>query len=69
MAKCNVEFFRILLKTDPGRGAVLWHCVDGKDRAGLATMFLLSALGADKQTILEDYLMSNSGKEEKLGKI
>ena len=32
-------------------------------------MLLLSALGADKQTILEDYLMSNSGKEEKLGKI
>jgi len=67
--KAFAEFFRILLRTDPGRGAVLWHCVDGKDRAGLATMLLLSVLGTDKQTIIEDYLMSNSGKEEKLGKI
>ena len=67
--KAYAEFFRILLRTDPGGGAVLWHCVDGKDRAGLAAMLLLSALGTDKQTILEDYLMSNSGKEEKLGKI
>ena len=32
-------------------------------------MLLLSVLGTDKQTIIEDYLMSNSGKEEKLGKI
>lgn len=67
--RAYAKFFRILLDTDPSKGAVLWHCVDGKDRAGLATMLLLSALGTDKQTILEDYMMSNSGKEAKLGKI
>ena len=67
--RAYAEFFRILLGTDPSKGAVLWHCVDGKDRAGLATMLLLSALGTDRQTILEDYMMSNSGKEAKLGKI
>ncbi|MCR5089559.1 MAG: tyrosine-protein phosphatase, partial [Oscillospiraceae bacterium] len=53
------RFFQILLKTDPDRGAVLWHCDDGKDRAGLATMLLLSALGADQKTIISDYLMTN----------
>ncbi len=53
------RFFQILLKADPDRGAVLWHCDDGKDRAGLATMLLLSALGADQETIITDYLMTN----------
>lgn len=52
-------YFQILLKADPDRGAVLWHCDDGKDRAGLATMLLLSALGADRETIIKDYLMTN----------
>lgn len=53
------RYFQILLKTDPDRGAVLWHCDDGKDRAGLATMLLLSALGADRETITADYLKTN----------
>ena len=52
-------FFDILLKTDPEKGAVLWHCDDGKDRAGLATMLLLTVLGADRETIMEDYLLTN----------
>ena len=53
------NFFQILLLNDPAKGAVLWHCDDGKDRAGLATMLFLSALGADRETILCDYLYTN----------
>ena len=53
------NFFRILLDSDPAKGAVLWHCDDGKDRAGIATMLFLSALGADRETILCDYLYTN----------
>lgn len=53
------EFFRVLLDSDPDKGAVLWHCDDGKDRAGLAAALLLSALGADRATIMEDYLLTN----------
>lgn len=52
-------FFQTLLNHDPSKGAVLWHCDDGKDRAGIATMLLLSALGADRETILTDYLYTN----------
>ena len=51
------EFFRILLETD--EGAVLWHCTDGKDRTGCAAMLLLSALGADRETIMRGYLLTN----------
>lgn len=53
------EFFRLLLAADPDDGAVLWHCDDGKDRAGLASMLLLSALGAERGAIMEDYLLTN----------
>lgn len=50
------SFFRVLLETD---GTVLWHCTDGKDRTGCAAMLLLSALGASRETIMEDYLLTN----------
>lgn len=52
------EFFRILLNADPER-AVLWHCTSGKDRTGIAAMLLLSALGADEELIINDYLLTN----------
>lgn len=53
------EFFKILLEHDPDNGAVLWHCTDGKDRTGCGAMLILSALGADRNTIMEDYLLTN----------
>ena len=52
------EFFRELLALEDGR-AILWHCTDGKDRTGCAAMLLLFALGASRQTVLEDYLLTN----------
>ena len=50
-------FFRELLDADGG--AVLWHCVSGKDRTGNATMLLLTVLGVDKETIIQDFLLTN----------
>ncbi|MBQ7443727.1 MAG: tyrosine-protein phosphatase [Bacteroidaceae bacterium] len=41
-------------------GGVLWHCSQGKDRAGWASAFLLAALGADRATIVEDFDLSNA---------
>ena len=52
------SFFRILLENTPGR-SILWHCTGGKDRTGLAAVFLLSALGVDRKTILDDFELSN----------
>ncbi len=40
-------------------GAVLWHCSQGKDRTGLGAAFLLAALGASRETIMEDFALSN----------
>jgi len=44
---------------DTDNGAVLFHCYGGKDRTGVAAMLLLEILGADRETIMEDYLYTN----------
>ena len=50
------EFLRIVLNAE---GGVLWHCSQGKDRAGLAAAFVLTALGASFEEILADFDESN----------
>ena len=49
-----------------GDGAVLWHCSMGKDRVGIGTALLLSALGVSRDDIMEDYLKSNIYLEDEL---
>ncbi len=46
-------------------GSVLYHCADGKDRAGIATVLFLSVLGVDRETIIKDYLKTNAYTQEK----
>ena len=50
------KFFEILL--DQNNGTILYHCSAGKDRTGVATALLLSALGVDRETVINDYLLS-----------
>ena len=50
------NIFNILLSTD---GAVLYHCSAGKDRTGVLSAVILTALGIDKETIYKDYLLTN----------
>ena len=52
------KFFDILLSSEDGK-AVLWHCTSGKDRTGLGAMLILTVLGVDEKTILEDYMLTN----------
>lgn len=40
-------------------GAILWHCSAGKDRVGVGTAILLSALGVPRETICDDYMKTN----------
>lgn len=63
------EFFQILLDNEEGK-AVLWHCTGGKDRTGTAAVLLLSALGVDEDTILDDFALTNEffkGKIDYMG--
>lgn len=41
------------------KGASLWHCTQGKDRAGIGTLIILSILGVSEADIREDYMMTN----------
>ena len=50
------EFLKGVLNAD---GGVLWHCSQGKDRAGWGTAFVLAALGAGRETIVEDFGLTN----------
>ena len=49
-------FAHLLAQTD---GALLYHCSAGKDRVGVGTMLLLTALGVDWPVIVENYLITN----------
>ena len=57
--KAYKSLFHQLLK-NPKNKAVLWHCSAGKDRAGMGTVLVLSALNFDKKAIAKDYLKSNT---------
>ena len=50
------EFFEVLLNNN---GSVLYHCTGGKDRTGMASMFILTVLGVSKDDILADYTASD----------
>ncbi|MGN1279048.1 MAG: tyrosine-protein phosphatase [Limosilactobacillus sp.] len=40
-------------------GATIFHCTAGKDRTGMAAFLILSALGVPRETIQDDYLLTN----------
>ena len=51
------QFLKTLAKPTPG--ATLWHCTIGKDRCGTCAALLLHCLGASKEQIFADYLLTN----------
>jgi protein-tyrosine phosphatase len=54
--------FELLLK--PGNLPMLQHCAAGKDRTGFGSAIVLLALGVPEQTVMEDYLLTNTYRED-----
>lgn len=50
---------RDVIESGDRSSAVLFHCTAGKDRAGWTAAVLLTLLGVDRETVTEDYLLSN----------
>lgn len=67
--QANYATFLHRLATLPEGRAALWHCSQGKDRAGCASAFLLAALGADRKLIVEDFARSNDSYRELVEKL
>ena len=61
--KAYQNFFKALLDYE---GAFLWHCSQGKDRAGLAAFFLLYILGVPFEECVKDYLHTNIAMKLKI---
>ncbi len=73
----NTSFFKAKYKPMfdellalPGNEAMLFHCSAGKDRTGIGAALVLSALGVDRATILQDYAATDTywqaGREQSL---
>lgn len=62
-------FARMVAEPDPF--PLVFHCSVGKDRTGILAALLLAALGADRQTIIDDYALTRryfSPSDETVGK-
>ena len=59
------EFIDLLLAQEEGTG-ILYHCSSGKDRTGSASVILLTLLGVDRETVLQDFELTNLALKESL---
>ncbi|OLE29666.1 MAG: hypothetical protein AUG44_03300 [Actinobacteria bacterium 13_1_20CM_3_71_11] len=55
----RTAFGTALRRIAAASGPLLYHCSAGKDRTGWLTAVLLGALGADRATIVDDYVLTN----------
>jgi len=66
----NVPALKQLLQTILNSDEpVLYHCSAGKDRTGITTALLLSILKVDRQTIINEYLLSDYYRRQKVEKM
>lgn len=59
--QCFKSIIRLLSQE---AGAVYFHCFAGKDRTGIVAAIILSLLGATKEEILADYLLTIEGRAQ-----
>jgi len=59
------QLFDCLMSSESG--ATIFHCSAGKDRTGIAAVFILSALGVPREKIFADYLLTNSASTRHIG--
>jgi protein-tyrosine phosphatase len=62
----NLEPFREHVHSllDPSNLPSVAHCTGGKDRAGMAAALTLLSLGVPKETVIDDYMLTNVYTED-----
>lgn len=53
------EYRRIFSELLAGNAPLAFNCSAGKDRTGVASALILTALGVPRETVMQDYLLSN----------
>ena len=69
-AYCNSVYREVMnVVMNPAQVPFVQHCTSGKDRVGAGSATILLALGVPRETIMEDYLLSNENQlsSSKLG--
>ena len=54
-----VKVLKFILTLPLQKYSVVFHCTAGKDRTGVVSALLLSFLGVDRATVIQDYLLTN----------
>lgn len=63
----SIEAYRAMLHLvmDPAQVPLVQHCRGGKDRTGYGAALILLLLGVPRETVMEDYLLTNTYKQAK----
>lgn len=59
------KMFQALVENDEEGKSLAFHCVAGKDRTGIGAFLFLGLLGVKRQTVLEDFMLTNLAFSEK----
>lgn len=59
------DVVRRMLSAPDEEFGFLFHCTEGKDRTGIIAALLLEILGADRETIMADYTLTNEVNRHK----
>jgi len=62
------EIIKFIVNMKDEEFAVIFHCTAGKDRTGIIATILLLILGAEKHTIIDDYLLTNIEGKRRMAK-
>ena len=54
-----IKVLKFILTLPAQKFSVVFHCTAGKDRTGVVAALLLSFLGVDRVTVMNDYLLTN----------
>ncbi|AVK63882.1 protein-tyrosine-phosphatase [Lactobacillus sp. CBA3606] len=54
------HLFATLLANDQPNQSLVFHCAAGKDRTGVAGALIMTALDVPRDTIMQDYLLTNA---------
>lgn len=67
--KFNGQYRRMFDELVAGRAPLAFNCSAGKDRTGVAAALILTALGVPRETVIEDYLLSNRYFDSRRGMV